>query len=192
MTEPSRETAKPTYSQEELSAADKRADARHDKLKIDSAEPALSAEQVDLQSWLDKNYPAEKWSKYQRDLLSVAWNAALDSTNSKPAWGSVEHYDAAWSAFGGDDFNDLHKKLSIDHIRRLFAMFVRCGSMPARDDGIEAAAKLIRKRLDGIYEDHAYTEQDTGATVIASAEIEGRANELEELEEEILALKGGK
>lgn len=55
-------------------------------------------------------------------------------------------------------------------------------------DGIEAAAKLIRKRLDGIYEDHSYTEQDTGAVVIDNAEIEGRANELEELEEEIRAL----
>lgn len=58
-------------------------------------------------------------------------------------------------------------------------------------DGIEAAAKLIRKRLDGIYEDHSYTEQDTGAVVIDNAEIEGRANELEELEEEIRALAQG-
>jgi len=60
--------------------------------------------------------------------------------------------------------------------------------LTARDEGIEAAAKLIRKRLDGIYEDHSYTEQDTGAVVIDNAEIEGRANELEELEEEIRAL----
>lgn len=53
---PSRETAKPTYSQEELSAADKRADARHDKLKIDAAEPALSADPIDIKKRIANGY----------------------------------------------------------------------------------------------------------------------------------------
>lgn len=62
---PSRETAKQTYSQEELSAADKRADARHDKLKIDAAEPALSAKQFserDIEYW-------------RRQLLLIEWSS---------------------------------------------------------------------------------------------------------------------
>lgn len=35
-----------------------------------------------------------------------------------------EMYDAAWSAFGATPMEDLHKKLSIHDVRRLFKMFV--------------------------------------------------------------------
>ena len=52
----------------------------------------------------------------------------------------------------------------------------------------ERAAKVIRRILDGIYEEHSSYDPDTGATEISNRRIEERANELEEIEEAILAL----
>jgi hypothetical protein len=54
---------------------------------------------------------------------------------------------------------------------------------------IERCAKVIRKILEGIYEEHGSYDPDTGATEITNRKIEERAQDLEELEETILALK---
>lgn len=52
---------------------------------------------------------------------------------------------------------------------------------------LERAAKVLRKRLDGIYEEHSYQEEDTGAVVVERA-YDGQSEILEEMEEAILAL----
>jgi len=54
---------------------------------------------------------------------------------------------------------------------------------------LERCAKVIRKILEGIYEEHDSYDPDTGATEITNRKIEERAQDLEELEETILALK---
>ena len=52
---------------------------------------------------------------------------------------------------------------------------------------LEMAAKVLRKRLDGIYEEHSYQEEDTGAVIVDRA-YDSQAEILEEMEESIRAL----
>ena len=54
---------------------------------------------------------------------------------------------------------------------------------------VRDCAKVLRKRLDNIYEEHSYTESDTNATII-DRHFEMAVEELEEMEEAILARYG--
>ena len=60
---------------------------------------------------------------------------------------TAAQFDAAWSAFGATQFEDLHSVLSIDHIRRLFKMFSACVERPAAQPSAPASTDALHQQI---------------------------------------------
>lgn len=104
---------------------------------LETAQKQATNNQTNEQIVSERAELVRKIREYQPGSGQYAWGllehaaALLEADAQRQPWASKEHFDAAWSAFGATSFEDLHQKLSIHDIKRLFAMFAEVAQQPA-------------------------------------------------------------